>query len=155
MHARLYKDMALSPEQRQHMAAYWRQWARARRHLNTLLATACDHLQCLPLHLDLPPPFLSHLSILCQSAACTHGDNASCRAAVAAAADTAECVPRFLGQRGDEMSEANGAMDVLRRMHMDDRDMHIDNLAWQMPGVFVNSVQVPPSPPASPPPSLL
>lgn len=159
MHARLYKDMILSPKQQRRMAAYWQQWARARRHLDTLLATACDHLQCLPLYLDLPSTFLSHLSCLCRRDDSTmHGVHASGTAGVVQqqepeaaavgnlnnlnAAAVADCAPRFLGQRGDEMVDANGAMDVLRRMHMLDRDLYIDNLSSQVPGVFVTSVQV-------------
>lgn len=163
MHARLYKDMIISSDQRQQMAAYWLQWKRRRRHLDTLVDTACDHLKCLPVHLDLPPTFFSHLSSLCQpphtphpSSDCSmhdvhaHGNSAGGRDGgggeppvyLGKAVDFSGFEPRFLGQDGEQMEHGNGAVQVLRNMSMLDRDMYADNLAAQMPGVFVNSVQV-------------
>lgn len=166
MHVRLYKDMIISPEQRQRMAAYWLQWKRSRRRLDALLDTACEHLECLPVHLDLPPAFISHLSCLCESPQTvssrklhdsTMHDVNTCPASggsadvsrevspqplLGKAVDVLECTPRFLGQSGEDMAQGNGAVQVLRDMHMQDRDLYVDTLGAQMPGVFVNSVQV-------------
>jgi hypothetical protein len=173
MHARLYMDMIISQSQRDSMAAYWIAWKRRRHRLDTLLDTACDHLRCLPVHLDLSRTFLSNLAALCRSSP-HHSDvamhtghaysviNGNCSVAGAAAITVGAEAPvatetgkgwggcedvagrecRFLGQNCDVMMEAHGALRVLRDMHMQDRDMHTDNLAAQMPGVFVNTVQV-------------
>ena len=153
MHARLYKDMIISSEQRTRMAAYWIQWKRSRRSLDTLLDTACDHLECLPMDLDLPSAFLTHLSTLCcspqaSSHTCAMHDahelssvGAGVRVSIKEL-DVSSCTPQFLGQSGEAMAQGHGAVQVLRDMHMQDRDLYMDNLAAQMPGVFVSSVQV-------------
>lgn len=156
MHARLYKDMIISSDQRTRMAAYWIQWKRNRRRLDKLLDSACDHLESLPMDLDLPAAFLTHLSTLCcppeasPQDSIMHDAHGFSSGGVGLRASKREldllgCTTRFLGQSGEDMAQGNGAVQVLRDMHMQDRDLYMDNLAAQMPGVFVSPVQVSPS----------
>lgn len=143
MHARLYKEMGLTSGQRQRMAEYWIQWERRRSELDALVATAREHLQQLPASVDLPPEFLSRLKCLAAPAAEAAGASAVVPVATPCGGhvDLSACEPVFLGQHPDAMAAAEGALQVLWRMHLRDRDMYLVNLDAQMPGVFISAKQ--------------
>lgn len=170
MNANLFTELQLSLEQRRGMAEHWRQWKQRREGISTSVGTARNHLLHLPRCIYLPSHVPAHLVAASEPAPRTaqrsgegdeamrdaeeatpnqpvtlqmYGTNASnTEAGPTAAFEYAVGNLLFLGNDPRAIAYANAALSKLRTMHMQDRDMFVENLNAHMPGVYVNAKQV-------------
>ena len=172
MNAKLFTECDLSIDQRRGMADHWRQWERRRRTLSAMVDTAHSHLLQLPMHANLPAALSSQLRVLCGSPHSTplsaqqtadshmHDVDAQSEALLRSQMHAVHAshvdlsperikpsgdIPRFLGNDPRDIERASAAMGALRTMHVQDRNMFVENLDAHMPGVLVNATQVRPS----------